>query len=83
MQARLSNAATRLLSHEMQKLQREEDGPGIGQEPGLGVTFPTTRGGIELLTNQQLDDLEAFYGVNFGGQSVSARQVKFARFIGA
>ena len=83
---RSHNAASKLGSHELQALQREEDqGPAGGLQPGdlpgEGI-FPVTRDDVATLTSNTLGALEVAYGREFAGRSLAERRQAFAVFIG-
>jgi hypothetical protein len=81
-QIRSYNSASRLPEHTLGK-PLCEDGQDVGQEPGQDVPFPTTRADISALTHGNLNSLAAFYGVNFGGATLAARQGRLTTFLGA
>jgi hypothetical protein len=86
-QACIANSGSRMLGHPLVKLKTEQHpqtpgGPQLGSEPGENVPFPATKEGISILTNEQLDDLETFYGRKFAGQSIAARRHAFHLFVG-
>ncbi|KXZ51531.1 hypothetical protein GPECTOR_12g494 [Gonium pectorale] len=76
------NGNSRMLEHALEPLMAEA-GENVGKYPEQAVPFPATLAVLTTLSNAQLDNLQQFYGREFKGVSIAARQTAFAAFIGA
>ncbi|KXZ51528.1 hypothetical protein GPECTOR_12g491 [Gonium pectorale] len=76
------NGNSRMLEHTLEPLVVEA-GENVGKYPEQAVPFPATLAVLTTLNNAQLHNLQQFYGCEFKGVSIAARQTAFAAFIGA
>jgi hypothetical protein len=75
--ARASNASAIADAHTLVPVPRAD-----GEMPPLDLLFPATRGAIHGLTNQQCNQLLAFYDLPHGGNNVAPKQRRLFAHLG-
>jgi hypothetical protein len=58
-----------------------EGSPNFGNEPPEEIFFPDSAATAHEMTTAQLETLQRFYGVDFGGASLAIRVKKFLMFV--